>query len=156
MAVLIENEKDLYLLLISELRYSIRRDNHLAPDTCCELIKTYLPKLSEPWRSHTAKQLANESIQERIWSLPISESDYKIYQYGSANKRQLQNDMLWEGLLRFLLDYLTEIPEEAERYMEYLYGHFDYYIPEVKGIDWKSEEIWQKILYNKEKIMQKD
>ena len=92
MAVLIENEKDLYQMLISELRYAIKRDNHLAPDTCCELIKTYLPKMSEPWRSHTAKQLADESIQERLWPLPYSETDYKIYTYGTDNKRQLQND----------------------------------------------------------------
>lgn len=155
MAVVIENEKDLYMLLISELRYSIQRDNHLAPSTCYELIKTYLPKMSEPWRSHTARQLIDESIHERIWKLPISESEYTIYSYGTDNKYQLENDCVWEDLLWFLLDYITEMPYEAERYMQYLYGHMDYYVKGKHGIVWGSEEIRQKILYNKEKTLRK-
>ena len=151
MAIVIENEKDLYQLLISELRYAIKRDNHLAPSACCELIKIYLPQMSEPWRSLTAKQLANESIQERLWPLPYSEKDYKIYPYGTDNKRQLANDDIWENLLRFLLDYITERPYEADRYMTHLYGHMDYYIKGIKGINWDSEEIANKLVSNRER-----
>jgi hypothetical protein len=151
MAVLIDNEKDLYMLLISELRYSIQRDNHLAPSTCCDLIKTYLPQMSEPWRSHTARQLIDESIHERIWRLPISEPDYKIYSYGTDNKNQLENDCIWEELTWFLLDYIIDMPYEAERYMQYIYGHMDYFAKGKRGIVWRSEEILQKISYNKEK-----
>ena len=153
MAIIIEDEKDLYLMLISELRYAINRDNHLAPDTCIELICKYLPKMSEPLRSITAKQLANESIQERLFMLPyFKEKEYKIYSYGTDNKRQLANDELWEKLLRFLLEYLTEVPYEADRYMEHIYGHMDYYVESVKGINWDSDEIRNKIQSNAERL----
>ena len=151
MAILIEDEKDLYYLLLSEFRYAVKRDNHLAPGTCVTLIQTYLPMMSEPWRSITAKQLANESIQERLFSLPYHECNYKIYAYGTANKRQLQNDEVWESLLRFLLNYLIEIPSEADRYMTHLFGHMDYYISDLKGIDWYSQEIVEQIKLNKER-----
>ena len=152
MSVIIENEKDLYIMLINEFRYAIRRDNHLAPGTCIELIYKYLPKMQEPLRSQTARQLADESIGERILVLPLSEENYKIYHYGTENKIQLDNDELWESLLRFLLNYLTDLPYKANQYMMYLYGHMEYYIESAKGIDWYSEEIIDKILSNKKRI----
>ena len=152
MSIIIE-EHDLYVMLISELRYAIRRDNHLAPGTCVDLIYKYLPLMPEPLRSYTAKQLAEESIQERIFMLPIGNDDYKIYSYGTDNKKQLENDSTWEELLVFLLNYLTELPYDIERYMRYLYGHMDYYIKPHKGIDWCSEEIKNKLAANKERAL---
>lgn len=145
------DDRDLYQMLISELRYAIKRDNHLAPGTCCMLIKTYLPKMDKQWQACTAKQLAEESLQERMFPLPYSETEYKIYAYGTDNKHQLQNDCIWEELLVFLLNYLTEIPSEAERYMKYLYDHMDYYAAGIKGIDWYSAEIRDKIAENANK-----
>jgi hypothetical protein len=110
--------------------------------------------MSANWRAHAARQLAGESIQERVYALPVGKTDYKIYSYSTVcidhEPQQLRNDEEWEKLLRFLLDYITEKPYEADNYMKYLYGHMDYYIETVKGINWQSEEIHRKLLYNRE------
>ena len=59
-------DRDLYQLLISEFRYSVKRDNHLAPGTCANLIMQYLPEMSREWRAHTAHQLTDEIIADMI------------------------------------------------------------------------------------------
>ena len=46
------DEKDLYQLLIAEMRYAIKRDNHLAPSSSIQHIKEYLPEMSKQWRRH--------------------------------------------------------------------------------------------------------
>ena len=117
-------DRDLYQLLISEFRYSVRRDNHLAPGTCVDLVMQYLPKLSKEWRAHTAEQLTNEIIQERLF-------------IGGREKGRLAQDAEWEKLLVFLTNYLTKLPYTVERYMQYLYNkptweaHIDYYYAEI-------------------------
>ena len=117
-------DRDLYQLLISEFRYSVRRDNHLAPGTCVDLVMQYLPKLSKEWRAHTAEQLTNEIIQERLF-------------IGGREKGRLAQDAEWEKLLVFLTNYLTKLPYTVERYMQYLYNkptweaHIDYYSAEI-------------------------
>ena len=127
-------DRDLYQFLISEFRYSVRRDNHLAPGTCVDLVMRYLPKLSKEWCAHTAEQLTNEIIQERLF-------------IGGREKGRLEQDAEWEKLLVFLTNYLTKLPYTVERYMQYLYNkptweaHIDYY----------SAEITEKIASNRAK-----
>ena len=124
-------DRDLYQLLIAELRYSIKRDNHLAPGTCVQHIKMYLPEMSREWRTVCAKQLADESIHDRIWT----------------GKGPLEYDGEWDNLLVFLLDYLEAIPSNAGIYMQYLYhkpGH-------EAEVDFLSLLVHNKILKNKEK-----
>lgn len=119
------DEKDLYQLLIAEMRYAIKRDNHLAPSGCITHIKDYLPEMKPEWRAHTAEQLTNEIISERSWS-------------------HLEQDSEWEKLLIFLLDYLEKRPLNADRYMQYLYLKPNY----TADIDWNSKELNDKFVEN--------
>lgn len=111
--------KDLYQILIAEFRYAVKRDNHLAPDTCAQHIKNYLPEMDKQWRAHTAKQLTEEIIQERIWS--------------HGTKPRLEYDSDWEKLQVFLLKYLEQLPYNADKYMQYIFekptwdAHIDYF-----------------------------
>lgn len=56
------DDHTLYILLLSSERYSIVRDNGLAPSTTCSIIKEYLPKMGDMFRPHTAQQLIEEII----------------------------------------------------------------------------------------------
>lgn len=66
----------------------------------------YLPEMSREWRTVCAKQLADESIHDRIWT----------------SKGPLEQDGKWDNLLVFLLDYLEAILSNAGIYMQYLYN----------------------------------
>ena len=117
-------DRDLYQLLIAEMRYAIKRDNHLAPSTCIQHIKDYLPKMSKEWRAHTAYQLTTEIIQERIWSHGV--------------KPRLSYDSEWEALLDFLVDHLEKLPANVDKYMKYLFNkptwdaHIDYFSVDIR------------------------
>lgn len=126
------DEKDLYQLLISEFRYAVRRDNHLAPGSCVQHVIEYLPELSPQWRSHTAYQLTDEIITERIW--------------GGKNSGALEYDADWEKLLVFLTNYLETLPSNIERYMTRLFNKPGY----VAHIDYYSLEMADKIRKNQE------
>lgn len=124
-------ERDLYQLLIAEFRYAVKRDNHLAPSTCIQHVKDYLPKMSKEWRAHTADQLTNEIIQERVWS--------------HAAKPRLSYDSEWEALLDFLVDYLERLPANVDKYMNYLFNKPTW----EANIDYYSTETHNKIIDNK-------
>lgn len=127
------DEKDLYQLLITEFRYAVKRDNHLAPSGCVQHVKDYLPEMKQEWRAQTAKQLTEEIIQERIWS--------------HGTKPRLEYDSEWEKLQVFLLEYLEQLPYNADNYMQYLFekptwdAHIDYF----------SVDIRDQLLMNKSK-----
>lgn len=124
------DEKDLYQLLIAEFRYSVKRDNHLAPSGCVWHIKDYLPNMSKQWRVHTAEQLSAEIIEERILAICV--------------KNPLEQDEEWEKLLVFLTNYIERLPYNADRYIEYLYKN-----PEYKAdIDYFSAEMSDKLRAN--------
>ena len=127
------DEKDLYQLLIAEFRYSVKRDNHLAPSGCAWHIEDYLPTMSKQWRVHTAEQLTAEIIDERILAVCL--------------KNPLEQDEEWEKLLVFLTNYIERLPHNADRYMEYLYKNTDY----SANIDYLSAEMADKIRANKRK-----
>ena len=116
------DDRDLYQLLISEFRYSVKRDNHLAPGTCVNLVMKYLPEMSKEWRAHTAEQLTSEIIQECI--------------FGNS-KGPLQQEEEWEKLLSFLTNYIEKLPLGVDRYMDVLFrkplhvADIDYYSPET-------------------------
>ena len=122
-------DRDLYQLLISEFRYSVQRDNHLAPGTCVNLVMRYLPEMSKEWRAHTAHQLTDEIIAERIWG---------------KGKETLEQDAEWEKLLMFLTNYLVSFPLNVERYMTYLYQKPAY----TANIDYYAESMTEKIKNN--------
>ena len=126
------DEKDLYQLLIAEFRYSIKRDNHLAPSGCVWHVKDYLPNMSKQWRTHTAEQLTTEIIDERILALCLN--------------NPLEQDAEWEALLVFLTNYIERLPHNADRYMDYLYKK-----SESANIDYFSAELVDKIQANKRK-----
>lgn len=118
------DEKDLYQLLITEFRYAVKRDNHLAPSSCVQHVKEYLPEMKQEWRAQTAKQLTEEVIQERIWS--------------HGTKPRLEYDSEWEKLQVFLLKYLEQLPYNAANYMQYLFekptwdAHIDYFSVDIR------------------------
>lgn len=122
-------DRDLYQLLISEFRYSVKRDNHLAPGTCVNLVMQYLPEMSKEWRAHTAHQLTDEIIAERIWG---------------KYKEALDQDAEWEKLLMFLTNYLVSFPLNVERYMTYLYQKPAY----TANIDYYAVSMAEKIKNN--------
>lgn len=145
------DDKDLYQILMAEFRYAVRRDNHLAPDTCAQHIRNYLPEMAKTWRAHTAKQLSEEIIEERLWASKFTDSEFKFekdisFSYGLAceAKTQLEEDYVWEDLLVFLTNYLESLPYNTERYMEHIRGHMTY----SEGIDYYSTEIHNKIVEN--------
>lgn len=143
------DDKDLYQILMAEFRYAIRRDNHLAPGTCAMHIKDYLPEMNKQWRAHTAKQLSEEIIEERLWASRYFKPDFKFkYCLNSFSedeeKSQLNEDYVWEELLVFLTNYLESLPYNTERYMEYIRGRMTY----SEGIDYYSAEIQNKIAEN--------
>lgn len=144
------DDKDLYQILIAEFRYAVKRDNHLAPSTCAQHIKSYLPEMDKQWRAHTAKQLSEEIIDERLWASRYFKPDFifrkgPIYDIlGGETKDQLDEDYIWEDLLVFLVNYLENLPHNTERYMEYIRGRMNY----SDGIDYYSAEIHNKIAEN--------
>lgn len=143
------DEKDLYQLLLAEFRYAVKRDNHLAPSTCAEHIKTYLPELTKQWRAHTAEQLSEEIIDERLWASRWVDPDFKFEKYihnflSETPKRQLDEDYVWEELLEFLTNYLEHLPHNVDRYMEHIKERMTY----SEGIDYYSTEIHNKIAEN--------
>lgn len=122
------DEKDLYQLLIAEMRYAIKRDNHLAPSSSIQHIKEYLPEMSKQWRAHTTKQLTEEIICERSFTEP-----------------RLKQDEEWDELLVFLLNYLEELPFNLEIYTKLRLTR-----PEaVFKVDFYSEEVQAKIAENR-------
>jgi hypothetical protein len=141
------DDKDLFQLLITEFRYAVTRDNHLAPGTCAQHINNYLPEMSNPWRAHTAKQLSEEIIDARLLASGcFIDEDFKFENNlpFNSDKKQLREDSEWEGLLVFLTNYLEHLPYNADRYMEHIKGRMTY----SEGIDYYSTEIHNKITEN--------
>lgn len=143
------DDKDLYQILIAEFRYAVKRDNHLAPDTCAQHIKSYLPDMSKQWQGHTAKQLSEEIIDERLWASKWTDPEFKFEQYvhsflSEAPKKQLDEDYVWEDLLVFLTNYLESLPYNVEEYMRHIKDRMAY----SEGIDYYSTEIHNKIAEN--------
>jgi hypothetical protein len=143
------DDKDLYQLLLAEFRYSVKRDNHLAPGTCAQHIMNYLPDMSKQWRAHTAKQLSEEIIDERLWNSCYIDPEFKfekcVHSFLSETpKRQLDEDCVWEDLLVFLTNYLESLPHNTEKYMKHIRGRMTY----SDGIDYYSTEINSKLVEN--------
>ena len=141
------SDKDLFQLLIAEFRYAVNRDNHLAPDTCSSHVKEYLPKMEKLWQAHTAKQLAEEIIDARLWARKWIDPEFKCEKNvrfsGSLSggiKQQLEEDYVWEDLLAFLTDYLEDLPNNANRYMEHIRGRMTY----SEGIDYQQLRVSQQ------------
>jgi hypothetical protein len=143
------DEKDLYQLLVAEFRYAVKRDNHLAPDTCAQHVRDYLPEMTTNWRAHTAKQLSEEIIDERLWASNWTDPEFKFESraqgfLSETPKKQLDKDYIWEDLLVFLTQYLENLPHNTNRYMEHIRGRMTY----SEGIDYYSTEIHNKIAEN--------
>jgi hypothetical protein len=143
------DDRDLYQILIAEFRYAVKRDNHLAPDTCAQHIKTYLPEMNKQWRAHTARQLSEEIIDERLWASKWMDPEFMFKNdadsfLSTEPKKQLNEDYLWEDLLIFLTNYLEGLPYNSDRYMEYIRGRMTY----SEGIDYYSKELAEKIRNN--------
>ena len=126
------DEKDLYQLLIAEMRYAIKRDNHLAPSGCVQHIMDYLPEMSKSWRSHTAEQLTSEIVQEMVLG---------------GNKGPLEQEAEWEKLLVFLTNYIEKIPFGVDRYMDMLFRKPMH----VANIDYYAPEMYDKLMENRAK-----
>ena len=144
------DEKDLYQFLIAEFRYAVKRDNHLAPDACVQHVKDYLPYMAKQWSTHTAKQLSEEIIEERLLnSRCFNDAKFKFEKdfAEGATRKQLNNDYVWEDLLVFLTDYLETLPYNVDRYMKFIYGHMTY----SEGINYYSTEMYNKLIADKEK-----
>ena len=126
------DDKDLYQLLIAEFRYSVKRDNHLAPSGCVQHVMDYLPEMRKDWRTHTAEQLTSEIIQEMIFG---------------GSKGPLEQEAEWEKLLVFLTNYIEKIPFGVDRYMDVLFRKPLH----VADIDYYSVEMQNKLIENRNK-----
>ena len=61
--------KNVYQLLISEMRYGYRRNNHLMPSCCYDKVKTLVPQMYEvdkEYAIYTMKQLCEECISDQL------------------------------------------------------------------------------------------
>lgn len=61
--------KNVYQLLISEMRYGYRRNNHLMPSCCYDKVKTLVPQMYEvdkEYAVYTMKQLCEECISDQL------------------------------------------------------------------------------------------
>jgi len=61
--------KDVYQLLISEMRYGYRRNNHLMPSCGYDKVKTFVPQMYEvdkEYAVYTMKQLCEECITDQL------------------------------------------------------------------------------------------
>lgn len=125
------DHKTLYQLLISELRYSINRDNGLASGTTASIIEKYLPKMGDKFKRGTAKQLYEElsnmlntpylygarkhEVYDKETGRDFYISDYE-YKNGSFQKEKLdinddivfEDEITWKKLLIFLEKYIKE------------------------------------------------
>ena len=95
----------------------------------------YLPEMTTQWQVHTAEQLTNEIIQERLF-------------IGGRVKGRLAQDAEWEKLLVFLTDYLVKLPYAVEKYMQYIYNKPDW----EANIDYYSPVMAAKIKLNQTKF----
>jgi hypothetical protein len=105
--------------------------------------------MHKQWRAHTAKQLSEEIIDERLWASRWTDPEFKfekdVHSFLSETpKRQLDEDYVWEDLLVFLTNYLESLPHNVDRYMEHIYGHMTY----STGINYYSEYITEKLKHN--------
>ena len=61
--------KNVYQLLISEMRYGYRRNNHLMPSCGYDKVKTLVPQMYEvdkEYAIYTMKQLCEECISDQL------------------------------------------------------------------------------------------
>lgn len=61
--------KDVYQLLISEMRYGYGRNNHLMPSAGYDKVKAFVPqmyKVDKDYAVHTMKQLCEECISDQL------------------------------------------------------------------------------------------
>ena len=61
--------KDVYQLLISEMRYGYKRNNHLMPSCGYDKVKTFVPqmyKVDKEYAVYTMKQLCEECISDQL------------------------------------------------------------------------------------------
>jgi hypothetical protein len=68
-------QKDLYIFLISEMRYAMERDNHLAPFTFISMYKKYINQFSNEYQKIIKTQLKGEIN----FNLALKDYDWKQY-----------------------------------------------------------------------------
>ncbi len=79
-------ERDLYVLLISEFRYAIERDNHLAPFTFRSNFEEYIGEFSESYKN----KIINEIRSQIAFSLSLK--DYEHEEYWKDFAKTLEDD----------------------------------------------------------------
>ena len=79
------SEKDFHILIISELRYAMERDNHLAPFTFTHMFKKYIGKVSKENQEIIIKQV----VSEIMFNLGLKDYDYKEFWKSFLNEIDL-------------------------------------------------------------------
>lgn len=77
------NQHDMLILISSEVRYALNRDNHLAPSTSADLVKKYLPYFDKEWKDSLVRILISDIESD----LRMHDREYK---------------KVWLGLLEYL------------------------------------------------------
>ena len=99
---------DLYQLMISECRYGYTRNNHLMPWGAFNHCYFYLPKLmkADPdFAKHTAKQLAEEAIEQlRMDSFGDARKQFSVLQEGIADTPYELHSQWQPGVYAFTIE----------------------------------------------------
>lgn len=94
-------QNDLRIFLIQSLRYSIGRDNHLAPSGFSNDIKKYIPLFDKETQKYLINKLIDEIEIEFRWN-------------GGDFENELKYKYVWEELIAWFKERLAEIEKEDQ------------------------------------------
>lgn len=112
--------KDVYQLLVSELRYGYRRNNHLMPGCGYDKVKTFVPQMYEvdkEYAVYTLKQLCEECISDQ---LTTNFGDGEDDEYG--NRAEAIEFVKWS--LQWIHQHETDQRYDDSAWLPYCYDSF--------------------------------
>lgn len=142
-------DKDLYRFLLINLRYSLRRDNHLAPHSCVEDIKTYLPKIKDKvLKEHTTRQLFRE-IETALDAPELYGASYYkgiLYDYAkllTSNPKDLAEHTFVFNKQPVI--YVSRFGFDKSKYPDYVF--------DISKVRFSQEETWLELKEYLEKFI---
>ena len=113
--------KNVYQLLISEMRYGYRRNNHLMPSCCYDKVKTLVPQMYEvdkEYAVYTMKQLCEECISDQ---LSANFYDGEDDEYG--NRAEAIEFIKWS--LQWINQHEAELDHKSGDWLPYNHDLFE-------------------------------
>ena len=112
--------KDVYQLLISEMRYGYRRNNHLMPGCGYEKVKRFIPEMYEvdkEYAVYTLKQLCEECITDQL-----TMNFYDGEDDDCSNRAEAIEFVKWS--LDWIHEHDTDVHFDDYKWVPYCYDNF--------------------------------